>query len=181
MAWKPKRIEKKWEEFKSTWRIWYYIQNSRREFEVSTSRKEDKKKKPMKIGFYCSSQKKKRKERKKPKKTGFYYINLYFRGIVSLRKRINNFTWLQQLHKSQMPLLALSRGKTTNKEREKVKKNIIRDFVSQKKESGFLLKEKEKGDIFRDIVSKKKRYTCAPLFCWREEVETSFPVLWVYQ
>ena len=46
-------------------------------------------------------------------------MNLHFRGIVSLRKSINDFSRLQQLHKSQMPLLALSRGKMTDKEREK--------------------------------------------------------------
>ena len=30
-----KRKKKKWEEFKSTWRILYYIQNPRREFKES--------------------------------------------------------------------------------------------------------------------------------------------------
>ena len=80
MAWKPKRIEKKYEEFKSTRRILYYIQNSRRELEVITSRKEDKRKKPKKIGFYCSSQKEE-KRKKETEKVGFYYVNLYFRGI----------------------------------------------------------------------------------------------------
>ena len=36
-AWKPKRKGKRWEELKSTRRILYYIQNSRREFKVSKS------------------------------------------------------------------------------------------------------------------------------------------------
>ena len=46
------------------------------------------------------------------------------------RKRINDFSQLQQLHKSQTPLLALLRGKITEKEREREKeKNIIRDIV----------------------------------------------------
>ena len=80
----------------------------------------EKRIKLMKIGFYSSSQKEEKK-RQKPKKVGFYRINLYFRGIVSLRKRINDFSQLQQLHKFQTPLLALSREKTTDKEREKEK------------------------------------------------------------
>ena len=50
-------------------------------------------------------------------------MNLYFRGIVSLRKRINDFKQLQQLHKSQTPLLVLSRGKMTDK-KEKKKKEL---------------------------------------------------------
>ena len=86
--------------------ILYYIQNSRREFEVSTSRKEDKRKKPKKIGFYCSSQKE-QKSKKKAEKVSFYNINLYFRRIVSLRKRINDFRQLQPLHKSRIPLLVI--------------------------------------------------------------------------
>ena len=63
------KVLKKIEKIKSTWRILYYLQNSRKEFEVSTSRKEDEGKKPKKIGFYWSSQKEeeKKKERKKPK------------------------------------------------------------------------------------------------------------------
>ena len=84
-----------------------------------------------------------------------------------------------------MPLLALSRDKMTDKEKEKEKKNIIRDIVSQKKERqcGFLLrkKEKKKKEHFFGTwylrKKKKKRYTCEPLFSWREEVVTSFPVL----
>ena len=46
-------------------------------------------------------------------------MNLYYRGIVSLIKRIIDFSQVQQLNKSQMSLLALSRKKTTNKEKEK--------------------------------------------------------------
>ena len=78
--------------------------------------------------------------------------------------RSNDFSRLQQLHKSQMPLPALSREKVTDKEKEKEEKNIIWDFVSQKErkiESGFYLKKnKNKKDIFRDLVSKKKRKDC---------------------
>ena len=37
------RKEKKWEEFKSTWRILYYIQNPRREFKESLKAKKEKK------------------------------------------------------------------------------------------------------------------------------------------
>ena len=55
--------------------------------------------------------KKKRKERKKSKKVGFYNINLYFRWFVPLRKRCNDFSKLQQLHKSQTPLPLLSSEK----------------------------------------------------------------------
>ena len=43
----------------------------------------------------------------------------------------------------------------TDKEK---KKNVIRDFVSQKKEiQGMALLKERKKDIFRDLVSKKKR------------------------
>ena len=45
-VWKPKRKEKKWGEFKSTRRILYYIQNSRREFKEDLKAK--KKRKEMK-------------------------------------------------------------------------------------------------------------------------------------
>ena len=43
-AWKPKRKEKKWEEFKSTKSILYYIQNSKREFKFNTNWKRREKK-----------------------------------------------------------------------------------------------------------------------------------------
>ena len=94
--------------------------------------------------------KKKRKERKKSKKVGFYYIDLYFRGFVSIRKRINDFSQLQQLHKSQMLLLALSKGMTTDKEREKEKRTLLETlsrrrkkdrewlFINEKKKRAFL-------------------------------------------
>ena len=88
----------------------YYIQNFRREFEVSTSWKEDKRKKPKKIGFNSSCQKEDKRKKEVEKKVGFYYIDLYFREIVSLRKRLNDFSQLRQLHKSQIPLIALTRG-----------------------------------------------------------------------
>ena len=130
-------------------------------------------------------------------------MNLYFGGIVSLGKRINDFRGLQELHKSQTPLLVLSGGKMTDKERKKEKgtlletlsrrrkkdrewlfvkrkekKYFFRDLVSKKKK-----RKKRKKDIFKDLVSKEKKkiYTCEPLFNRREEVVTSFPVLWVYQ
>ena len=67
------------------------------------------------------------------KKVGFCYINSYFRGIVSLRKRINDFSQLQQLHKSQTPLLALSRGKTTDKVREKEKRTFLEILSRRRK------------------------------------------------
>ena len=118
--------------------------------------------------------KKKRKERRKLKKVGFYNINLYFRGIISLRKKINDFSWLQQLHKSQTPLLALSRGKTIDKE----KKRTLLDIVSQKKERQRLLLKEKENKIGGELVSKKKKwFTCEPKFSWREEIEASFPVL----
>ena len=86
-----------------------------------------------------------KKKRKEWKKVGFNDINLYFRGIVSLRKKINNFSQLQQLYKSQTPLLALSREKTTNKEKEKEKRTFLETFSHRrKKERDFLLKEKKK-------------------------------------
>ena len=40
-------------------------------------------------------------------------MNLYFRGFVPLRKRSNDFSQLQQLHKSQTPLPALSSEEMT--------------------------------------------------------------------
>ena len=135
----------------------YYIQNSRREFEVSTSRKEDKRKKPKKISFYRSN-KKRRKERKKLKKVGFYYMNLYFRGIVSLRKRINDFSQLQQLHKSQTPILALLRGKTTNKEREKENRTSLETLSHRRKKNRdwLFIKRKEKKRKFLGTWSLRK-------------------------
>ena len=42
-VWTPKRKEKKWEEFKSTRRILYYIQNSRREFKEDLKAKKKRK------------------------------------------------------------------------------------------------------------------------------------------
>ena len=44
-VWKPKkkRKEKKWEEFKSTWRILYYIQNPKRQFKECFKAKKEKK------------------------------------------------------------------------------------------------------------------------------------------
>ena len=74
-AWKPKINEKKWEEFESTRRILYHVQNSRREFEASTSRKEDKRKKPKKIGLYFSSQKE--EKRKKEAEKGKYLLHKF--------------------------------------------------------------------------------------------------------
>ena len=104
---------------------------------------------------------KERKERKKPKKVGFHNMNLYFRGTVPLRKRSNDFSWLQQLHKSQMPLPTLSREKKmTDKEKEE-RENTIRDFVLQKKEREqlFILKKKKKKKkrIFLGTWSLRKK------------------------
>ena len=58
------------------------------------------------------AQTEKEEKRKKPKKVGFYYINLNFKGIVSLRKRINDFRRLQQPHKSQTPFCPTEERKT---------------------------------------------------------------------
>ena len=85
-ALKPKRKEMKGEEFKYTWRILHYIQNCRRQEE-----QEDKRKKPKKMGFYSSSQKEE-KRKKEAENVGCFYMNLYFRRIVFLRKRINDFS-----------------------------------------------------------------------------------------
>ena len=132
----------------------YYIQNSRREFEVSMSRKEDKRKEPKKIGFYYPS----RKERKAKNKVGFYYINLYFRGIVSLRKRINDFRQLQHLHKSQKPLLALLREKTNDKEKEK--RTLLETLSHRRKKDREWLFIKRKRKKLGGFGLKEKKDTC---------------------
>ena len=66
-AWKPKR-KKKWEEFKSTQRILYYIQNSKRNSNLAPAEKEEKRKKKPKKWVSTVQDKKKRKERKPKKK-----------------------------------------------------------------------------------------------------------------
>ena len=53
---------------------------------AQTKKKIKEKKKPKKVGSTTQA-KKKRKEREKPKKVGFYFTNLYFWGIVPLRKK----------------------------------------------------------------------------------------------
>ena len=120
-----------------------------KEFEVSTNRKEDKRKKSKKIGFYRWSQKEeKRKNETEKKKKGFKYIILYFRGIVSLRKRINDFSQRQQLHKSQMPLLALSRGKTTDKEKKRTLLEILSRRRKKDREWLFIKRKRKKKEHF---------------------------------
>ena len=93
------------------------------------------------------------------KKVSFYYINLYFRGIVSLRKRFNDFRQLQKLHKSQMPLLALLRGKMTDKEREKEKRTLLETlFCRRKKDRKWLfIKRKEKNGTFLGLGLLEKK------------------------
>ena len=136
------------------------------EFQKGIQRKlESHKEKKRNEGFYITFrfpkgnsnlvQAEKEEKRKKVKKVGFYSINLHSRGIVSRRKWINDFRRLKQLHKSQTPLLALLREKTTNIEREK--KRYLRHCLAEerKTETDFLLKEKKKKNISRDMVSKK--------------------------
>ena len=80
-------------------------------------------------------------------------MNFYFRRIVPLRKkkRSNDFSRLQRLHKSSTPLPFLSNEMTDNEDKRRIK-NIIKDIVSQKKKRQLLLlKEKKKGH-FRDLV-----------------------------
>ena len=77
-----------------------------------------------------------------------FYLHLYlYKGTVSLRKRINDFSQFQQLHKSQMLLLALSRGKTTDKEREKEEKTLLETLSRRKKKDRewLFIKEKKKN------------------------------------
>ena len=83
----------------------------------------------------------------------------------------------KQLQKSLTPLLALSREKTTNKEKEK---ETLLETLSRKrkKDNGFLSKEKDKKNIFRDLVTNKKRRKDTRMYpCLAGEVVTSFPDL----
>ena len=73
-AWKPKRKEKKWEKFKSTWRILYYIQNSEREFKEGLKAKKRKEKKweefksTWRVLYYIQNPKRDSKKAWKPKR-----------------------------------------------------------------------------------------------------------------
>ena len=65
--------------------------------------------------------------------------------MISLRKSINDFSQLQQLHKSETPLLALSRAKTTDKEREKEKRTLLETlFRKRKKDRAWLFIKRKK-------------------------------------
>ena len=75
-VWKPKkkRKEKKWEEFKSTWRILYYIQNPKRQFKECFKAKKRKEKKweefkcTWRILYYIQNSERELKEYLKAKK-----------------------------------------------------------------------------------------------------------------
>ena len=94
-AWKPKRKEKRWEEFKSTQRSFYYIQNSIRE----------------------KSWKRREKKERSRKKVGFYYINLYFRRIVFLRKQLQSTPTTTQV--SDAITCSIERGSQLTKKKKK--------------------------------------------------------------
>ena len=85
-AWKPKRKKRNEnlnppEGFSIT--FWIPEGNST----LAQAKKEIAKKKPKKIGFYSTSWNEEKRKKKTEEKVGFYYINLYFRGIVSIRKK----------------------------------------------------------------------------------------------
>ena len=68
-----KRKEKKWEEFKSTWRILYYIQNPKRQFKEGLKAKRKEKKweefkSTWRISYYIQHPKRQFKEGLKAKK-----------------------------------------------------------------------------------------------------------------
>ena len=147
---------------KSIWRIQCFLSNSRKEFKEGLKAKKKRNKKNLNPpeGFCItiripkenlnltqaekkikernrrkkvSTAKAKRKRKERSRKSIFYYINLYLWGIVSPSKSIKNFSWLQQLHKSQSPLFALSRGKTTDKVREKEKRTLSETLSRKRK------------------------------------------------
>ena len=103
----------------------YYFQNSRREFKVNTSYKEDKRKKETEENRFL------------------LHKFIFQRNCSSKKKRSNDFSQLQQLHNSQMPLPAQSREKMTPP--PKKKEHYRRLYLSEEKktESGFLLKAKK--------------------------------------
>ena len=74
----------------------------------------------------------------------------------------------------------------SNDQGKKKKRNIIRDFVSQKKKDRewLFIKRKEKKDIFRDLVSKKEKKKkdtrVNPCLARGKNVVNYSPVLWVY-
>ena len=61
------------------------------------------------------------------------------------------------------------------KRKRKLFEILSRRRKKERQGVAFLLKEKKKG-TYQGLGPKKK-----PLFSWKKEEETSFPVLWVYQ
>ena len=69
MALKAKRIEKKWEEFRSTWKICITFRIPEGTSKLAQAKKNNKRKKAKKIGFYSTSQKEEKRKKEAEKRS----------------------------------------------------------------------------------------------------------------